>query len=119
MPVVTFEYTKNLAIDRDVKPFLNGVHQVLVDIINTELSTCRSTITCHEDYLIGDGDDRHAFIQLSIRMLPGRNKTTKDQLGQYLLAMIRQEFAVAIARYDVQLRVYLTEVERDYYYGLT
>jgi len=119
MPVVTFEYTKNLGIDRDVKPFLNRIHQALVDIINTDLLTCRSTVVGHEHYLIGDGNPRHAFIQLSIRMLPGRNKETKDQLGQHLLLMIRETFEKAIAQYDVQLRVYLTEIERDYYYGLT
>ncbi|MES2204530.1 MAG: hypothetical protein V4496_04830 [Pseudomonadota bacterium] len=118
MPVVHFEYTHNLAIDAQVKPFLKEVHTALVEIIKTDLFTCRSTIACHQDYLIGDGDHRNAFIQLSIRMLPGRSKETKDKLGHELFAMIKQVFAKEIEKYETQVRVYLTEVEKDYYYGL-
>lgn len=118
MPVVNFEYTKNLAIDHQVNAFIQDMHHTLVDIIKTDLLTCRSTITRHQHYLIGDGDADNAFIQLSIRMLPGRTKETKDKLGAGLLAMINQVFAQEIAKHETQIRVYLTEVEKDYYYGL-
>ena len=118
MPVVHFEYTNNLAIDNQVNSFLKEVHTTLVEIIKTDLFTCRSTITCHSDYLIGNGDSRNAFIQLSIRMLPGRSKETKDKLGHQLLAMINHVFSQEITKQETQVRVYLTEVDRDYYYGL-
>jgi len=118
MPVVNFEYTHNLPIDAQVNDFLKETHRTLVEIIKTDLLTCRSTITKHQDYLIGDGNPNNAFIQLSIRMLPGRSKATKDALGQRLLAIINQTFSKEIARCETQIRVYLTEVEKDYYYGL-
>lgn len=118
MPVVHFEYTHNLTIDNQVNDFLKEVHITLVEIIKTDLLTCRSTIACHSDYLIGDGDSSNAFIQLSIRMLPGRSKETKDKLGAQLLTMIHQIFSKEITKYETQIRVHLTEVERDYYYGL-
>lgn len=118
MPVVHLEYTNNLTIDAQVKPFLKEVHASLVEIIKTDLLTCRSTITCHQDYLIGDGDLHNAFIQLSVRMLPGRTKETKDRLGHHLLLRIKQVFEKEIVKYETQIRVYLTEVEKDYYYGL-
>lgn len=118
MPVIHFEYTNNLAIGAQVNSFLKEVHNVLVEIIKTDLLTCRSTITCHEAYLIGDSDPRNAFIQLSIRMLPGRNKETKDKLGHHLLKQIKEVFEKEIEKYKTQTRVYLTEVEKDYYYGL-
>lgn len=118
MPVVHFEYTNNLAIDAQVKPFLKEAHNTLVEIIKTDLLTCRSTISCHQDYVIGDGDANNAFIQLSVRMLPGRSKETKDKLGHQLFSMIKQFFAQEIEKRETQVRVYLTEVERDFYYGL-
>lgn len=118
MPVVHFEYTDNLTIDPQVTSFLKTVHTTLVDIIKTDLATCRSTIACHRDYVVGDGNPRNAFIQLSIRMLPGRSKETKDALGHELLAMINKVFAEEIKARPTQIRVHLTEVERDYYYGL-
>lgn len=118
MPVVNFEYTDNLLIDAQVKSFLTDVHQVLVDIIKTDLLTCRSTITRHQSYVLADAASDHAFIQLSVRMLPGRDKATKDKLGEKLLAMIRETFAAQINKHQTQIRVYLTEVEKEYYYGL-
>lgn len=118
MPVIHFEYTNNLAIGNEVNSFLKEVHTALVDVIKTDLLTCRSTIACHQDYLIGDGDSRNAFIQLSVRMLPGRSKETKDKLGHQLFAMIKQNFSKEIEKHKTQVRVYLTEVEKDYYYGL-
>ena len=118
MPVVNFEYTSNLVINDHVRNFIKDTHHTLVEIIKTDLLTCRSTITCHQHYLIADGDARNAFIQLSIRMLPGRSKETKDKLGARLLAMINQVFAEEIAKHETQIRVYLTEVEKEYYYGL-
>ncbi len=39
MPVIHFEYTHNLAIDAQVKPFLKDVHNTLVDIIKTDLES--------------------------------------------------------------------------------
>lgn len=118
MPVINFEYTDNLLIDAQVKSFLAEVHHVLVDIIKTDLLTCRSTITRHQNYVLADTASDHAFIQLSIRMLPGRDKATKDKLGEKLLAMIHETFAAQIKAHQTQIRVYLTEVEREYYYGM-
>ena len=32
--------------------------------------------------------------------------------------MIKQDFSNEIEKYETQVRVYLTEVEKEYYYGL-
>ncbi len=118
MPIINFEYSSNLTIDTQIKPFLGITHHVLVDIIKTDLTHCRSTITRHHEYLIADGNSDNAFIQLSVRMLPGRTKETKDKLGHELLTMIKQTFAGEIEKFNTQIRVSLTEIEKDFYYGL-
>ena len=92
MPIIHFEYTNNLSIDNLVNNFLKDTHVALVKIIHTDLLTCRSTITCHQHYLIGDGDPTNAFIQVSISMLPGRSKDTKDKLGHQLLVLQRRGY---------------------------
>ena len=45
MPTIHFEYTNNLNISKKVKPFLLSVHHLLVEMIKTDLPTCRSLIT--------------------------------------------------------------------------
>jgi len=118
MPVIHFEFTANLAIDNQVKPFIAELHNALVEIIKTDLQTCRSVISRHENYVIGNGAEKNAFIQLSIRMLPGRDKATKDRLGKYLMDRVNQVFSEEINAHVTQTRVYLTEIDKDYYYGL-
>lgn len=118
MPVVLFEYTDNLSISNKIKPFLLQAHKLLVAIIKTDLATCRSTITKHQDYVVGDGGAENAFIQLSVRMLPGRSETTKHELGKHLSEIIHETFGDEIKHLKTQVRVCLTEVDLNHYYGI-
>ena len=119
MPVTLLEYTDNLAIGEKIKSFLLRAHESLVAIIKTDLTTCRSTITKHQDYVVGDGDAKNAFIQLSVRILPGRSEATKQELGNHLLKAIHGTFGDEITRLKTQVRVCLTEVDLNHYYGIT
>ena len=119
MPVINFEYTANLNIEKKIKNFIKEMHEALVEIIKTDLYTCRSMITPHDKYFIGDGDNENAFMQLSVRILPGRDKAIKDKLGNELLTIMQKTFSDESGKLNTQMRVYLTEVEIDCYYGLT
>ncbi len=118
MPIITLEYTSNLSIDEKIRPFILETHRILVDIIKTDLRTCRSQIIKIADYVIGDGDAKNASIVLAIRMLPGRSDETKHQLGKILLDKIHRDFSDEIKKYDTQVRVSLTETDKKHYYGL-
>lgn len=118
MPTIHFEYTSNLKIADQVKPFLQEAHHLLVETIKTDLATCRSLIVCHNDYVVGDGDPNNGFIQLSIKMLPGRNDDIKHKLGNILFEKIKNTFKEKINPLTTQIRVYLQETDIKYYYGL-
>ena len=118
MPRITFEYTENLEIQDKIDAFIKEVHEDLVRIIQTDLFTCRTTTHRHKNYLIGDGDIKNAFIQLSIKILPGRTDLVKNKLGTLLLDKINSRFSEEIQRLKTQVRIYLTEVDIAYYYGL-
>lgn len=93
-------------------------HRILVDEIKTDLRTCRYSIIKCDNYVIGDDDPKNAFIVLTIRMLPGRTDEIKKQLGEILLQKIHHDFANEIRNSDAQIRVYLTETDKNHYYGL-
>ncbi len=117
-PIITFEYSSNLLIDKKIHSFLLETHNILVNEIKTDLRTCRSTIAKHDNYVVGNDDLKNAFILLTIRMLPGRTDEIKKHLGQILLQKINHDFAGEIVNYDTQIRVYLTETDKNHYYGL-
>lgn len=118
MPIITLEYTSNLPINKKAHLFLLEIHKILVDVIKTDLRTCRSQITRIDDYVIGNADLKNASIVLTIRMLPGRSDETKHQLGKILLDKIHHDFSDEIAMCDTQVRIHLTEIDKKYYYGL-
>lgn len=118
MPVINFDYTDNLNIKNKVKEFLPEIHLTLVELIQTSLYSCRSTTQEHHDYLIGNGDEKNAFIQLSIRILPGRTSEQKSVLGKTLLKKLKHFFSQEINDFNIQCRVYLTETDQPQYYGL-
>ena len=118
MPILQFEYSDNLNIDIKIEKFLLEVHGILVQEIKTDLRTCRSSIVKNSHYLIGDGNEKNAYIMLKIQMLPGRTDAIKNRLGELLLKKIKRDFSKEIEGHDLQLRVYLTETEKNHYYGL-
>lgn len=118
MPIIDFEYTSNLKIDEKIKSFLIQTHDILVDEIKTDLRTCRSSISKIHDYVIGDGDAKNAYIILRIKMLPGRTDEIKNKTGKIVLEKIYHDFSDEIKKHDTQVRVYLTETDKQHYYGL-
>ena len=118
MPTLHFEYTDNLKIADRVRPFLLEVHHLLVEIIKTDLGTCRSLVVPSTDFVIGSGNESAAFIQLTIKMLPGRSDEVKKKLGSALYKKIRQDFAPQVDQIKTQIRVYLQDTDIDHYYGL-
>jgi 5-carboxymethyl-2-hydroxymuconate isomerase len=90
----------------------------LVKEIKTDLRTCRSNITKIVDYVVGDNNPKNAYIILRIQILPGRTAEVKHRVGKILLEKIHANFSDEIKNHDTQVRVSLTETDKQYYYGL-
>jgi 5-carboxymethyl-2-hydroxymuconate isomerase len=118
MPTIHFEYTNNLKISEKIKPFLLEVHHLFVEMIKTDLPTCRSLVTPYADYVVGNGDSNNAFIQLTIKILPGRSDELKKQTGKALFDKIKATFSDEINRLNTEVRVYLQETDVEHYHGL-
>lgn len=118
MPTAHFEYTNNLNLSSKLPTTLKKIHELLVEIIKTDLHTCRSLITPYTDFFVGDGHVDNAFIQLTVSMLPGRTDVIKHKLGSSLYSLITETFAAEIAHTNTEIRVYLKETDIQHYYGL-
>jgi len=118
MPTLRFEYTDNLNIAHKLKSCFQEIHYILVDLIKTDLVTCRSLITCYQNYVAGDGNDKNAFMQLTITLLPGRTDALKQELGNTLFEKISQTFSEEISQCRTEIRVYIQEAVTGHYFGL-
>lgn len=118
MPVMNLVYSGNLQLEPMLDSFLPSMHALLVDTINTDLRSCRTVISKAENYYIGDGDAKNAFIHLYIAILPGRAEELRHELGKVLYDKITHDFADALKGFDMQIRVILRETDTNHYYGL-
>lgn len=117
MPAVQLEFTKNISQGWDPKKLLLSMHYDMVSLIKTDLRTCRSTIICHDDFVIGDASDKNAFVFLTIHILPGRDQTLKEKLGQMLVAKLKDVLSPLFNDLDIQYRVYVRETDNSLYFG--
>ena len=118
MPTLRLEYTDNLKIQNKLQLFFKIIHAELVNLIKTDLDTCRSLVTAYSDYCVGNGSPENAFIQITIHILPGRSEELRKKLGAALFEKLNTYFHEEIARLKTQVRVYVQETDLAHYHGL-
>jgi 5-carboxymethyl-2-hydroxymuconate isomerase len=114
MPHLTLEYTNNLCPTAGFNELFAQLHRVLAEVGGIPLANCKSRAIRLDDYFVGGGGARQAFVHLTIRFLAGRSTELKRQLGRQSLSVLRQHFPPS-AELDLQLTVEIQEIERSTY----
>jgi 5-carboxymethyl-2-hydroxymuconate isomerase len=91
MPQITLEYSDNVKVG-DLKSALLGLHQILSKMLPTQVESCKSRIIRHKDYLIGDGDERNAFVHVDIKIMAGRTEDVVNNTGKAAVEYLRDQF---------------------------
>ena len=89
MPHLILECSDN--ITEENSQLLNILHdcqQILVENLPTTLESCKSRVIRHQDYLLGSGDPKNAFIHLEVRVLKGRSEELLKRAAEKLKACI-------------------------------
>ncbi|MCF9033801.1 5-carboxymethyl-2-hydroxymuconate Delta-isomerase [Acinetobacter nectaris] len=116
MPNLTLEYTGNL--DIDTQELLLELHQVLFDSKLFEYKhDIKSRAIQFDEFLIGDGREKNAFIHLKICVLTGRTTAQLQKLNEALLQTIKdnQAFIHADMLKEIHLSVEVIEMNREIY----
>ncbi len=118
MPHTTIEYSGNLGDQFGVADLLARFHGVLTEVGGIDLTNCKSRVVALETYLIGDGDERHAFVHADVRFLEGRPPGVKRAIGAGLLRVLQEFFRGDAERFDLQLTVEIRDIQREAYFKL-
>ncbi|ESK40904.1 hypothetical protein P256_00332 [Acinetobacter nectaris CIP 110549] len=116
MPNLTLEYTGNL--DIDTQELLLELHQVLFDSKLFEYKhDIKSRAIQFDEFLIGDGHEKNAFIHLKVCVLTGRTTAQLQKLNEALLQTIKdnQAFIHADMLKEIHLSVEVIEMNREIY----
>lgn len=85
MPHLILECSDNI-IEKGPQ-LLNILHdcqRLLVENLPTSLDSCKSRIFRHQEYLLGNGNIKNAFVHLEVRVLKGRSETLLKQVAEKL-----------------------------------
>jgi 5-carboxymethyl-2-hydroxymuconate isomerase len=114
MPHLTLEYTGNLRPAASFDELFAQLHQVLAEVGGISPDNCKSRAIRLDDYFVGGGGARQAFVHLTIRFLAGRPTELKQQIGRRSLSVLQQHFPPS-TDLDLQLTVEIQEIERATY----
>ena len=117
MPQIFLEYTANIR-DINFKKLLAEVHSILSQRLPTNIESCKSRIIKHNDYLIGDGNQNNALVNIDIAVLPGRTeellRSVAIEIKELLESSLKVEKNIGLV---LQVCVSIKDVPSIYYKG--
>lgn len=116
MPNLTLQYSGNL--DIDTHDLLLELHGVLFDSQLFEYKhDIKSRAIQFDEFLIGDGLEKNAFIHLQVCVLNGRTTEQLQQLNEQLLQKIKdnQKFIHTDVTKEIHLSVEVVEMNKEIY----
>lgn len=113
MPQILLEYTDNI-VENDLSETLLKVHHILTEQLPAELNTCKSRLSRLENYVIGNGEKDHAFVHLSVDVKKGRAPELLDSVASNLLNILKETFAAASSKLNLQITVAIGELPDVY-----
>ena len=113
MPHCTLEYSANIPLKVDAGHFFAGLHEVLSGFETIQIDKIKSRALRQEDYFIGDGNQKLAFVYLQIAMFSGRDTATRKAVADKALRYLKEQFEHALTGLQCSVNVEVREIERS------
>jgi 5-carboxymethyl-2-hydroxymuconate isomerase len=116
MPQITLEYTANIGQEVQSPELLGGIHERVAGVVGLPIENCKGRVVVRDEYHIGAGEGNKAFVHACVRILSGRAAETRRELGETILAFMKEYFLPSKSTLDIQITVEVQEIERDAYF---
>ncbi len=116
MPQLTLEYTANIRQPIESDVLFAQLHNILATTGGIRTDNCKSRAIRLDDFFIGDGNDEHAFIHLSVRFLEGRSPEVIRQVGEQSLEILQTKFLPTNAELKLQITVEIGDIQGQRYF---
>lgn len=114
MPHILVEYTDNLAGEAEIPGLLKKIAAKMVDSGGVfPIGGVRVKAQRFSEYVIADGNDDYAFVNVVASIGPGRDPAFKKKFFGELFEIIKGHFAVVHDRRYLALSLYVQEVDED------
>ena len=115
MPHLQLEYTKN--IQTIINPILfEQLFSILNKVADISLANCKSRSIQINDYQIGSGTHKIGFVHLEIKILEGREKEIRNQIGRESMEIMRSYFKEYTTKCNIQYSIEILEMKKEDYF---
>lgn len=115
MPQLRLEFSSNIHEKNDMSSLFRQCHSILEKNLPTALNTCKSRAIECTDFYIGDGNHTHAFVHVSLKVMPGRGGDILENVAGKIMAVLKEHFAKSLGLLNLQITLEVMELEKTYY----
>ena len=111
MPHFHIEYSGNLEALVDMAAICELVRAAAAEIDTFPMPGIRVRATRVDYYSIADGDPKHAFLDLSIRLREGRAQEVKEEAVQRIFDALKTALAPAMETHSIALSAEMRDID--------
>ncbi|WP_428674255.1 5-carboxymethyl-2-hydroxymuconate Delta-isomerase [Roseibium sp.] len=113
MPHITLEYSANLEEGVDIQALCEHLRAEAATIEAFPMPGLRVRALKAEHYSIADGDPKHAFIDICVRLRAGRPMEVKRDATQRLFDAAKAFLAPVLAKRSLALSLEMRDIDPD------
>ena len=113
MPHLTIEYSKNVEDNIKISDLVKVMHETAADIEALPLGGLRTRAVSRQDYLIADGHRANTFVNIALRIAPGRSDEIKKNAGERLFNALNKFFESIWDSYPIALSFEIQELDAE------
>ncbi len=113
MPHQVIEYSANVADRVDIDALVRELHDTAADIEALPVGGLRTRAVAREHYRIADGHPDNAFINIMLRIAPGRPFEVRRAAGERLFGALCEFVEDVFASSPLALSYEIQEIDAD------
>lgn len=111
MPHLHIDYSPNLAERLDIAGFCDAVRRAAIETGVFPLAGIRVRATACDHVAMADGDPKHAFLDMSIRLREGRAQADKERATAHIFAAAEAYCAEVMATSSFMLSMEMRDID--------
>ncbi len=113
MPHQTIEYSANLEPELDIEALVRALHETAASIDALPIGGLRTRAVARQHYRIADGHPDNAFINVFLRIAPGRSFDVRKAAGEKLFQALCEYLEPIYSSSPLAISYEIQELDAD------
>ena len=113
MPHQIIEYSENLSSRVEIAALVKHLHETAAAIEALPVGGLRTRTVAHTEYRIADGHPDNAFINVVLRIAPGRSMEVRKAAGETLFAALCEFLEATFASSPLAISYEIQEIDAE------